>query len=162
MNTIQVQCPHCSGFRVTSKIGLVKNDSAKQVSATSWGLWSLIFVFLGPVMLIGGIVETLKEFGDTTFGSCFIVGGAILTAIMILKIIITNKNAKNTHKVTYYKCELCGKEWEVHQGESQPPLENQINPSLAGLGAKKLEEEEAERKRQEEAAAGAYILSQKK
>lgn len=165
MTTTQVQCPHCSGFRVKASEGLIKNDSGKRVSASSWGIGSIMLFLLAPVLLIGGIIESFKEWPDNSgFGPCGIVSGAILLAIMVLKIVLTNKQAENTHKAFFFKCELCGKEWQVRQGDPLPPLENQINPSLATLGAKKLEEEEAEaeRRRQEEAAADAFLRSQDK
>jgi len=160
MSIYQIQCPHCSGFRVTSSQKTCNSRTAKQVKPMGiFGLFTLLC--LGPGLIYCGVTNTFRSFSPLGFDPVTTVIGVIFTAILVLRIVSDNKNLKNTFILTFYHCELCGKEWAVRQGEPQPPLENQIDPNLAKLGAIKLEEEEAERKKREQEAAAAYILSQK-
>jgi hypothetical protein len=161
MSTYQIQCPHCSGFRVTSIQKTCNSRTGKQVKPI--GIFGLfILLCLGPGLIYAGIANVFRSFSPLGIDPVTTFIGVIFTTIMVLRIVVYNKNSKGTYILTYYHCELCGKDWAVRQGDAQPPLENQINPSLAALGAKKLEEEEAERKKREQEAAAAYYLSQNK
>lgn len=160
MNAYQIQCPHCAGFRVTSSQITCNSRTGKQVKPVGI-VGMFILLCLGPGLVYAGIANTFGSFSPLGFDPVTTGIGVIFTAILVVRLVIYNKDFKGTYILTFYHCDLCGKEWAVRQGDPQPPLENQIDPNLAKLGAIKLEEEEAERKKREQEAAAAYILSQK-
>jgi hypothetical protein len=146
---------------VTSTTGLYDKDTGNRYKPMgSCGLWLWVLIVVTP-FIIGIIMLSGNNFskGD---GIIFLLVGVALLAIFIFVVYRKAKGAKNFYKLTFYRCELCGKQWKVREGEPQPPLENQANVDLVTLGAKKLEEEEAERKRKEQEAAALYYLSHKK
>jgi rubredoxin len=166
---VQVQCPNCGGYKVSTSNQYVNPFTRKKVSVSkASGRLLALFIAIALVFLdayltpfIGArlpIYDTTTAIIITIF---LVLVVPIIVCVLILKIFADKrrKELAQAVKMKNSSCALCGYSWEWLEGH--PRTDIQVDPEKMQRGERRLEQERLAEKRRQDNMAAWYMQQQR-